>query len=75
MIWQTYKKEFMLLLTMTYHRCFITQGSRLRFMDHKGKNSQFSFFVAIGFFYRFVLVMELNNFSFNILISGTRDTG
>ncbi|KAJ4444283.1 hypothetical protein ANN_06075, partial [Periplaneta americana] len=49
-IWQTYKKEFMLLSTMLHHRCFITLGSRLntgwifpvppmeamlRFMEHK----------------------------------------
>ncbi|PSN32267.1 hypothetical protein C0J52_28359 [Blattella germanica] len=49
-IWQTYKKEFMLLSTMLHYRCFITLGSRLntgwifpvppmgamlRFMEHK----------------------------------------
>ncbi|PSN48899.1 hypothetical protein C0J52_22436 [Blattella germanica] len=28
-IWQTYKKEFMLLSTMLHYRCFITLGSRL----------------------------------------------
>ncbi|PSN45947.1 hypothetical protein C0J52_16547 [Blattella germanica] len=49
-IWQTYKKELMLLSTMLHYRCFITLGSRLntgwifpvplmeamlRFMEHK----------------------------------------
>ena len=49
-IWQTYKKEFMLLSTMSHHRYFITHGSSLnigwtfpiplmkallRFMEHK----------------------------------------
>ena len=28
-IWQTHKKEFMLLSTMSHHRSFITHGSRL----------------------------------------------
>ena len=28
-IWQTYMKEFMLLQTMSHHRCSITHGSRL----------------------------------------------
>ena len=29
MIWQTYRKECMLLLTESRHRCFITHGSKL----------------------------------------------
>ena len=76
-ICQIYKKEFMLLSTMSHHRCFITHGSRakagrtfpvplmetmLRFMEHKVKKSQFSVFVAIGFMYRFVLVQKLQLF-------------
>ena len=28
-IWQTYKKEFMLLSTISHHRCFVTHGTRL----------------------------------------------
>ncbi|PSN38105.1 hypothetical protein C0J52_00865 [Blattella germanica] len=74
-ILQTYKKEFMLLSTMFHHRCFITLGSRLntgwifpvppmeamlRFMEHKvSKNSQFSFFVAVGFKYILLLIQKL----------------
>ena len=27
-IWQTYKKEFMLVLTVSHHSCFITNGSK-----------------------------------------------
>ncbi|KAJ4436441.1 hypothetical protein ANN_19074 [Periplaneta americana] len=55
-IWQTYKKEFMLLSTMLHHRCFITLGSRLntgwivppmeamlRFMEHKVEPVQWTF--------------------------------
>ena len=79
MIWQTYKKEFMLLSTMSHHRCFITHGLRLntdstfpvplmeamlRFMEHKEKNSQFSLFIAVGFIYRFVLFQKLQLFLF-----------
>ena len=51
-IWQIYKKEFMLLSTMSHHRCFITHGmmlntgwtfpeslmeAKLRFMEHNVK--------------------------------------
>ena len=72
-IWQTCKKEFILLPTMSHHRCFVTHRSRLntcwifpvplmevmlKFMERKVK-SQFSLFVAIGFIYRFVLVQKL----------------
>ena len=74
MILQTYKKEFMLLSTMSHRRCFITHGSRLntgwafplplmeamlRFMEHKVKKIPFSLFVAIDFIYKFVLVPKL----------------
>ena len=55
-IWQTYKKEFMLLSTMSFHRWFITHGARLNtswtftvplmeailwFMEHMVKNPSF----------------------------------
>ena len=73
-IWQTYKKQFMLLSTMSHHRCFITHGLRLNsgwafpvplmetiltVMEYKFKKSQFSLFVAMCFIYRFVLVQKL----------------
>ena len=80
-----YKKEFILLSTMSHHRYFITHGSRLntgltfpvplmevmlRFMEHEVKNSQVSLFVANCFISRFVLVQKLYLFIFLYLLDG-----
>ena len=72
--WQNYKKEFILLSTMSHHRCLVTHGSRLntgctfpvplmdnksKFMEHKVKKIPFLLFVATGLINIFVLVQKL----------------
>ena len=39
-----------------YH---LLHSGELRFMEHEVRKSQFSFFVAIGYIYRFVFVQKL----------------
>ena len=73
-ICQTYKKEFMLVSTMSHHRCFIIQRSRLNtgwtfsvplmeamlsFTEHKIKKILVFNLCSIGFIYRFILVQKL----------------